>query len=80
MRFCGLEVEAYSGFKVNERPLAFFWEGRKIVVSEVLDRWFEGGRTERDQRLDYFKVRTRDGEEYILRYNGLFDAWSLLVR
>ena len=78
MRFIEVTVEAYSGYKVNERPLAFYWDGRKITVVEVVDRWYEGG--SKGQKLDYFKIKTKDREEYILRYNALFDAWSLMIR
>lgn len=78
--FVQVEVQAYSGFKANERPMRFRWAGRDFLVTDVLDRWYEGGRTPKDPTLNYFKVRTDQGEEFILRYNGLFDVWSILVR
>ena len=80
MRFLQVKVEAYAGFQGAERPLKFVYEGRKYEVARVLDRWYEGGRDGRDQKLDYFKVVTDSGEDFILRYNPLFDAWSMMVK
>lgn len=79
MRFVQVQAEAYDGYRAAERPRAFVLEGRRYEVAQVLDRWYEGGLSPRDQKLDYFKVRTREGREFILRYNALFDAWSVLV-
>jgi len=74
-----VQVEAYSGYRGMERPLAFVWQGRRHEVAEVIDRWYEGGRSPKDVKLDYFKVRTSEGAEHILRYNALFDAWAVRV-
>jgi hypothetical protein len=38
-----IQVEAYSGYKANERPVAFIFHGRRWEISEILDRWYEGG-------------------------------------
>lgn len=62
-----------------ERPLAYEWEGRRREVIEVLDRWYEGGRSPRDPVLHYFKVKTDDRSVRILRYNTLFDAWAVMI-
>jgi hypothetical protein len=75
-----VQVEAYSGHRGMERPLAFVWRGRRYGVAEVVDRWYEGGMRPRDVKLDYFKVRVEDGAEFILRYNALFDAWAVRVK
>lgn len=74
-----IQVEAYCGYRANERPLAFVWNGQRHEIEEIIDRWYQGGVSARDQKLDYFKVRTRDGQKYILRYNSLFDTWSVLA-
>jgi len=70
-------VECYSGYKANERPLAFTFEGRRWEVAEIVDRWYEGGLRAEDPQVDYFKVRTVGGSLFLLRYVSLFDAWSL---
>lgn len=79
MDFDTIEVECYSGYRVNERPLAFTWQGKRRVVKEITDRWYEGGRSATDPALDYFKVVTEEEEEFILRYNSLFDAWAVAL-
>jgi len=38
-----VEVECYSGYKANERPVAVEFEERRWEVSEIIDRWYEGG-------------------------------------
>ena len=48
-------------------------------MEAVLDRWYEGGRTATDPKLDYFKVAATHGGEYILRYNAMFDGWAAVV-
>ncbi len=77
--FVQIEVETYSGYKADERPTAFVHEGRRHEIADILDRWYQGGRSPRDQKLDYFKVRTMDGSVHILRHNPLFESWSLLA-
>ena len=63
-------VEAYSGYKANERPCRFQLAGRSYEVVEVLDRWYGPDSV-------YFKVRAEDQNYYILRYNSEPDEWSL---
>ena len=80
MKFETVDVQAYSGFKRNERPISFRFRGADLQVDEVLDRWYEGGPDAKTPCMDYFKVRAGDGKEYILRYNGLFDAWAVMLK
>jgi hypothetical protein len=79
MDFGQVKVECYSGYRASERPVAFVHEGRRREVIEILDRWCEGGLTPDRPSIDYFKVRTREGEVFLLRYLSLFDSWSVLL-
>jgi len=74
-----VEVECYSGHRVNERPVAFIFEDRRWEIFEVIDRWFEGGEQPGRPVLNYFKVKTSQGRVFLLRYNSLFDAWAVRV-
>ena len=65
-----IKVTAYSGYKVNERPLHFVLEGRRVDVEEVQDRWY--GRDD-----DFFKVLGNDGRVYLIKWNRALDAWGL---
>ncbi|HNT56568.1 MAG TPA: hypothetical protein PKL99_01705 [Syntrophales bacterium] len=72
-------VECYSGYKVNERPRAFVFRGKRRIVADILDRWYEGGTGPGRPPLDYFKIRTEEGEDYILCYHSLFDRWAVVI-
>ncbi|HXY48687.1 MAG TPA: hypothetical protein VEI01_04485 [Terriglobales bacterium] len=55
-----LEVDGYSGWKADERPIRFRLWGHQYLVEKVLDQWYGPGD-------DYYKVRADDGNLYILR-------------
>ncbi len=63
-------VEAYSGYKSNERPLRFRLGSRWHEVREVTDRWHS-------PEAVYFKVVTDQGDHYILRLDEGTGEWSL---
>jgi hypothetical protein len=71
-------VEAYSGYRANERPLSFSVDiatGENGVtgvydIDSIEDRWY-------DPNGEYFKVRTVEGKRYILRYSQRENQWTL---
>jgi len=79
MTYERIKVECYSGYKANEHPVVFIFQGSRREVQEIIDRWYEGGPEASRPAIDYFKVRTTDGQVFILRYQSLFDAWSIQV-
>jgi len=79
MQLKDITVACYDGFKSAERPTGFACDGIEYVIVEILDRWYEGSVEPGGPYLNYFKVRTADGGVHLLRYNGLFDAWALVV-
>jgi len=80
MPYESIDVECYSGYRANERPVAFTFQDRRWQVEEIIDRWYEGEVQANEPALDYFKVRTVEGRVFLLRYNSLFDAWSIRVQ
>ncbi len=72
-----IQVECHSGYKVNEYPVAFTFQGQRRIVSEIVDRWYEGGISPEKPTADYFKVKTDDGRIYILMYEGYSDKWFM---
>ena len=74
-----IPVECYSGYRADERPVAFTFHERRREVAEIVDRWYEGGLQPGRPQVNHFKVRTVDGEVFLLRYLSLFDAWSIWV-
>ena len=55
-----LEVECYSGFKADERPVRFRLNERQYLVEEIVDQWY-------GTHDVFYKVRADDGSLYILR-------------
>ena len=79
MKFEKIFVTAYSGYKCNERPVSFLFRGKEHTVDEIIDRWYQATARPNEPKMEYYKVKTADGETCILRYNGLFDVWSILL-
>jgi hypothetical protein len=77
MRWELVSVECYSGYKANERPVAFTFQERRCNVAEIVDRWYEGGIEAGQPEVSYFKVRSTEGDIFLLRYLSLFDSWSI---
>lgn len=77
VRYETVKVVCYGGYKANESPRSFVWKGRTFIITEIVDRWYEGGIESTSDIIHYFKVRTDDGNFYIIRYNRLFDGWAL---
>jgi len=65
-----VRVETYSGFKADERPLRLCLGDRTLEVAAVEDRWYSPGET-------YFRVRTDDGDRYVLCHIEPQDVWTL---
>jgi hypothetical protein len=63
-------VDAYSGYKANERPRQFAVDEDLIQIAEIEDRWY-------DPDAEYFRVRSPEGKRYILRYDMKLDQWTL---
>jgi len=64
-----VDVEAYSGWKADERPLQFRIGGRQYKVEQLLDKWYGPSET-------WFKVLADDGGVYILKLDQDHE-WSL---
>jgi hypothetical protein len=65
-----VEVEMYSGYKADERPVRVTIDGRAHEVAEVEDRWYSPGAT-------FFRVRLADGERYVLRRIEAQEVWAI---
>jgi hypothetical protein len=65
-----VQVECYSGYKKDERPLRFILGERLFEVVTVDDRWYSPA-------ASYFRVQADDGNVYVLRHDEGQDQWSL---
>jgi len=63
-------VECHSGYAYGERPVAFYWEGHRLEVEELLSSVHtEGGRR--------FRVLADDGRTFELAYDRSADDWQI---
>ncbi len=67
-----ISVESYSGYRADERPVAFRLRERRIAVREILDRWY-------GEDHAYFKLTGEDGALYVLRQDRECDTWELIL-
>jgi len=67
-----LQVETYSGYRADERPVAFTLGGSEFRVAELLDRWYGPDHA-------YFKLRADDGNLYLLRHQLEDDGWEMVL-
>lgn len=65
-----IQVECYAGYRADQRPLRFTLGGRVYQVEEVDDQWYSPSAM-------YFRVRTDDGNIYVLRHDEVHDTWTL---
>lgn len=65
-----VEVQTYSGFKADERPLRLKLGQQTLDIVEVEDRWYSPGET-------YFRVRVEGDDRYVLRHIEAQDVWTI---
>ena len=65
-----VQVETYSGYKADERPVRVMIDGMAVEVAEVEDRWYSPGTT-------FFRVLLTNGERYVLRRIEAQEVWTL---
>ncbi len=65
-------VEAYAGYKGEETPRSFMLEGARLLVNEIIARWYT-------ETHSYFRVRASDYHRYVLRYDWDDLEWELVM-
>jgi hypothetical protein len=65
-------VECYAGHRGEQTPRTLLLGDRCVVVAEVLDAWLAP-----DYR--YFKLRSADGDTYLVRHDERTDSWELTM-
>jgi len=72
-----IKVECHSGYKADEYPKCLYFDNIKLEVQEVTDRWYQGDRDPEYPVSNYFKVKTTDGDQYIIKHDLESDTWYL---
>jgi hypothetical protein len=68
-----LIVDAFAGHKGEKTPRSFTFEGKRLHVVRVVDRWYSDTHS-------YFRVHASDGQRYVLRLDLEEDSWELIMR
>lgn len=63
-------VECRSDTEYAERPVALHWQGERMEIVEVLTRW-------RTPESKCFRVRTVNGQIFILAYHETTSEWYI---
>ena len=77
MNLIPIQVECYAVSKTGETPRRFIHEGQPIELAEVLDRWYQAESQPEWPRADYFKVRSTDDRQYLLKHDLESGQWYL---
>jgi hypothetical protein len=67
-----IDVECYAGYRGEQTPRRFGLEGDWVEIVDVLDSWLAP-----DHR--YFKVRSAQGDVYILRHDVSTHTWDVTL-
>ena len=63
-------VECRSDHDYAQRPLAFYWQGQRKEVRQLLNTW-------RSPLGKHFQVSADDGSIFTLTYQEAHDQWSI---
>jgi len=64
------KVNAYAGYRANERPLSFTIDEQRHEILDIISRWA-------DPEKDFFKVIADDGRVYTLSWSRKSDIWII---
>ncbi|HEU4685940.1 MAG TPA: hypothetical protein VFS39_15650 [Nitrospira sp.] len=68
-----VKVDVYAGYKGEETPRSFIIEGIRHAVTEIMNRWSS-------DTHGFFRVRTADGGQYVLRYQFDEERWEVVMQ
>ena len=75
MKLHNIQVIAYAGYKAEEKPLEFIFEGKKYAIKEIMRQTFEEILGVGLRRR--YTVKTDEGLAFKLCYDGNQDQWFL---
>jgi hypothetical protein len=73
-----IEVVAYAGYREEESPRSFLYQGKRIEITRIVKMWREEGKDRERSRC--FKVMGCDGRVYTLCYYEESKVWRLTDR
>lgn len=72
-----VKVSSYSGYKGNQRPMAFIYEGTTRHVVDIVSQWVEQEPQPGEVSTWYYRVTADDSQYYLLHYDGRSQEWFL---
>ncbi len=74
--FHTIQVSTYSGYKADERPLRFIFEGKTHKIKEILSQTYEeiSGKGRRRR----YTIKTDEGLTFKLLYDENQNQWFLI--
>ncbi len=80
MKMLPVKVECYAGYKADEYPRCFRLNNLRIKIHEVAEHWYQEYFNEYFPETDYFRVKTQDHKNFLLKHEIKKDRWFLMVR
>jgi len=75
MKLHDIQVSTYSGYKADERPLEFTFEGKKHTIKEITNQTYEEISGKGLKRR--YTIKTDEGLTFKLFYEENQDRWFL---
>ena len=63
-------VRCFSGYKANERPVAFQYGDADLLVRKIIKSWYE-------PKGLYFRIMANDRHIYLLEHDAQNDTWQV---
>ncbi len=75
-KFKEIEVKAYSGYKGDEKPVSFNYQGDDYSVKRIIESC---KLSEKNSAIIYnvFKIKTTEGKIFKLYYDDIYCKWFL---
>lgn len=73
-----IDVVAYSGQRVNERPIRFNYKGEEFRVKKILSRSLKESVPGQERRF-HFQVLCQGGKVFSICYDTQQDQWFLEI-
>jgi len=61
----------------NEYSNYFNWDNNRFEIYESADRWYQGANNPESPVINYIKVETACGQEFIIKHDLGSDEWYL---
>lgn len=79
MKLFPIAVRTYSGYKADEYPQSVLFGAEEIIVEEIVDRWYQSEEDSHFPEADYFRIKSNDGRQFLLKHVISEDQWFFCI-